>query len=87
VLFQQNLDHKQICPKYGSSKNEILRPLLGLTIPDCQRKSNTHNRLTTDNTVEDLKAHKKNSFDHHMKWNDKDYQDWLSSTSPRNNET
>jgi len=42
-----------------AAKMRFSRPLLGLTIPDCQRKSNTHNTLTTDSTVEDLKAHKK----------------------------
>jgi hypothetical protein len=50
-----------------AAKMRFLRPLLGLTILDCQRKSNIHNRSTTDNTVEDLKAHKKNPFDHHLK--------------------
>jgi len=42
-----------------AAKMRFLRPLLGLTILDCKRKYNTHNRLTTDNTVEDLKALKK----------------------------
>ena len=43
----------------GAAKIRFLRPLLGLIILDCQRKSNIHNRSTTDNTVENLKAHKK----------------------------
>jgi len=49
-----------------AAKMRFLRPLLGLTILDCQRKSNIHNRSTTDNTVEGSKAHKKDSFDHHL---------------------
>jgi hypothetical protein len=42
-----------------AAKIIFLRLLLELTILDRQRKTNIQNTPTTDNKVEDLKAHKK----------------------------